>query len=194
MVFLVLLKQITSALVSFLFLWFLFCTAGWNPHTGSLQGQWRASQHLYFPAFQPRDAVSHPKHTPVQILWYLGREGGRKPYPWRGHCPLVVLYDYFSFLGKVFQFGGKCKEQDALQARRKTEQKTHDVSKENHSFLPPADLDLPFKLRPPPTTLDNLLFLSGGELRRRWTRMAQERSEQVWTLCRRQPSLYGVRT
>ena len=46
--------------------------------------------------------------------------------------------------------GGKCKEQDSLQAPRKTEQKAHDVSKENHSFLPLADLDLPFKLRPPP--------------------------------------------
>lgn len=76
--------------------------------------------------------------------------------------------------------GGKCKEQDALQGRRGTEQKAQDVSKENHSFLPLADLDLPFKLRPPPTTLDNLLFLSGGKLRRRWTRVAQkERSEQV---------------
>lgn len=77
--------------------------------------------------------------------------------------------------------GGECNEQDDLQARRGTEQKAHDVSKENHSFLSPADLDLPFKLLPPPTTLDNLLFLSGGELRRRWTRVAQKErsSEQV---------------
>ena len=80
----------------------------------------------------------------------------------------------------MVSIGGKCKEQDALQGRRGTEQKAQDVSKENHSFLPLADLDLPFKLRPPPTTLDNLLFLSGGKLRRRWTRVAQkERSEQV---------------
>lgn len=76
--------------------------------------------------------------------------------------------------------GGKCKEQDSLQAPRKTEQKAHDVSKENHSFLPLADLDLPFKLRPPSHHLRQFVVPLWGELRRRWTRVAQkQRSEQV---------------
>ena len=47
------------------------------------------------------------------------------------------------------------------------------------SFLS-LTLIYPLSYAPPATTLDNLLFLSGGELRRRWTRVAQkERSEQV---------------
>lgn len=79
--------------------------------------------------------------------------------------------------------GGKCKNRTLFRAGGE-QNRRHTMFSESHSpFLPLADLDLPFKLRPPPTTLDNLLFLSGGELRKEMDRVAQEREASRCELC-----------